>query len=185
MGEEYRGRIEAILVTPKTMPGSPVDEVEVAWEGFVGDKHFGLTMKSNSYQKAYPKGTEVRNVRQISIVSVEELQQVADAMGLPRIDPAWVGANLLVSGIPNLTQLPGGSRLYFENGVGIAVECENLPCTTAGGSLQKQFPDHPDITSAFPKKAIGKRGLVGWVERTGRLRKGEGILVRLAEDVQS
>lgn len=185
MGEEYRGRIEALLVTPKQMPGQHVEQAEVALDGFVGDKHFGMTMKSNSYQKAYPKGTEVRNVRQISIVSVEELEQVASAMGLPRIDPAWVGANLLVSGIPGLTQLPRGSRLYFDNGVGIVIECENLPCTTAGGSLQSQFPDRPEITTAFPKKAIGKRGLVAWVERTGMLSKGEGILVRRSEDVQS
>jgi MOSC domain-containing protein YiiM len=185
MGEEYCGKVEALLITPKSMPGSAVDEVDVAWEGFVGDKHSGMTMKSNSYQKAYPKGTEVRNIRQISIVSVEELKHVAESMDLPTIDPAWVGANLLVSGIPGLTQLPGGSRLYFDNGVGIVVECENLPCTTAGGSLQSQFLDRPEITTAFPKKAIGKRGLVAWVERPGRIVKGEGVLVRLAEDVQS
>ena len=185
MGEEYRGRIESLLITPKFMPGNPVDEVDVAFEGFAGDKHFGMTMKSNSYQKAYPKGTEVRNVRQISIVSVEELAQVAQNMELPAIEPAWVGANMLVSGIPSLTKLPKGSRLYFDNGVGIVIEGENLPCTTAGGSLQQQFPDRPEITTAFPKQAIGKRGLVGWVERPGKLTKGEGILVRLAEDVQS
>jgi MOSC domain-containing protein YiiM len=127
----------------------------------------------------------VRNVRQISIVSAEELAQVAQNMDLPAIEPAWVGANMLVSGIPDLTQLPKGSRLYFDNGVGIVVEGENLPCTTAGGSLQQQFPDRTDITTAFPKQAIGKRGLVAWVERPGKLTKGEGILVRLAEDVRS
>lgn len=185
MADEYRGRVEALLVTPKMMPGNKVDEIEVTWDGFTGDKHFGLIMKSNSYQKAYPKGTEVRNVRQISIVSVEELAQVAKAMDLPNIDPSWVGANMLVSGIPELTQLPKGSRMYFDNGVGLVIEGENLPCTTAGGSLQRQFPDRPEITTSFPKKAIGKRGLVAWVERPGRLVKSEGVLVRLAEDVQS
>ena len=185
MADEYRGLVEALLVTPKMMPGNQVDEIEVTWEGFVGDKHFGLTMKSNSYQKAYPKGTEVRNVRQISIVSVEELAQVAKAMDLPNIDPSWVGANMLVSGIPELTQLSKGSRMYFDNGVGLVIEGENLPCTTAGGSLQSQFPDRPEITTSFPKKAIGKRGLIGWVERPGKLGKGENFLVRLAQNVQS
>lgn len=180
MGDETRGRIEAVLITPKFMPATPVNEVEVTWEGFLGDKHYGLTMKAGSAQKPYPKGAEVRNIRQISIVSVEELKHVAEAMKLPGIEPAWVGANLLVSGIPGLTQLPSGSRLYFDNGVGIVIEGENLPCTTAGGSLQQQFPDRPDITTTFPKKAIGKRGLVGWVEKTGKLMKGEGLLVRLA-----
>ena len=185
MGEEYRGRIEAILITPKLMPGIPVDEVEVTWEGFVGDKHFGLTMKSANSRNPWPKGTEVRNVRQISIVSVEELKQVSADMELPGIEPAWVGANMLVSGIPGLTQLPPGSRMYFENGVSIAIEGENLPCTTAGGSLQEKFPDRPEITTIFPKRAIGKRGLVGWVERPGKLSKGEGVLVRLAQDIRT
>lgn len=185
MGEEYHGKIEALLITPRSMPGMHVEIADVVWEGFMGDKHFGLTMKSNSSQKAYPKGTEVRNLRQISIVSIEELEDVAKAMNLPTLDPAWVGANMLVSGVLGLTQLPSGSRLYFDNGVGIVIEGENLPCTTAGGSLQQQFPDRLDITTAFPKKAIGKRGLVGWVERPGKLTKGEGFLVRLAQDIRT
>ncbi len=185
MGQEYRGRVETILVTPKFMPGMPVEEVEVAWEGFWGDKHYGLTMKAGRAQKPYPKDSIVRNVRQISIVSAEELSEVAESMGLPIIEPAWLGANLLVSGIPGLTQLPSGSRLYFDNGVGIVIEGENLPCTTAGNSLQQQFPDKPEITTTFPKKAIGKRGVVGWVEKPGKLSRGEGVSVRLARDIRS
>jgi len=185
MAKDMKGQVEALVITPEWMPGNPVDEVQVTWEGLVGDKHYGLTMKAGSSQKPYPKGTEVRNVRQISIVSAEELNEIAEAMQLPVVKPAWVGANVMLSGIEGLTQLPPGSRLYFENGVGIVIEGENMPCTTAGGSLQKQYPDRIDITSAFPKKAIGKRGLVGWVERPGTIRKGENVLVRLAQDVRN
>ena len=172
---DQEGKVEQLLLTPDLMPGNPVDEVQVTWEGFVGDKHYGLTMKAGSSQKQYPKGAEVRNVRQISIVSVEELEEVRSKMDLPRIEASWVGANMLVSGIPELTQLPSGSRLFFENGVGIVIEGENMPCTTAGGGLQNQYPERTDITTAFPKKAIGKRGLVAWVERPGRIRTGEKI----------
>jgi MOSC domain-containing protein YiiM len=182
---DMHGRVESLLLTKKELPSEPVNEVEVTLEGFVGDKHFGYVMKANIYQKEYPKGTPVRNVRQISVVSTEELDDVAKNMELPRIDAAWVGANMEISGIPDFTQLPSGSRLYFEGGVGIAIEGENLPCTTAGGSLQQQYPDRNDITSAFPKKAIRKRGVVAWVERPGVIRKGEKVMVRLAEDVQS
>ena len=185
MRSDLQGKVEALLVTRDLLPSSNLDEVEVSWEGFVGDKHFGLTMQAGSSQKPYPKGAEVRNVRQISIVSAEELNEIAEAMQLPVVKPAWVGANVMLSGIEGLTQLPPGSRLYFENGVGIVIEGENMPCTTAGGSLQKQYPDRIDITSAFPKKAIGKRGLVGWVERPGTIRKGENVLVRLAQDVRN
>jgi MOSC domain-containing protein YiiM len=181
MADDLSGRVEAVLLTAQRLPATLVDAVEVTWEGFVGDKHFGLTMKSNSQQKPYPKGTEVRNVRQVSIVSVEELQTVAANLSVPRVEPAWVGANLLLSGIPDLTRLPSGSRLHFEGGVGIVIEGENLPCTTAGGCVQQQFPDRPGITSAFPKRALGKRGLVAWVERPGVIRTGESVLVRRPE----
>ena len=153
--------------------------------GFKGDKHYGLTMQANSSQKPYPKGAEVRNVRQVSIVSVEELEQIAANMDLPKVEPAWVGANLMLSGVPDLTHLPPGSRLYFENGVGIVVEGENEPCTTAGGSLQSQYPNRPDITTSFPKNAIGKRGLVAWVEKPGLIRKGERVTIRTAENVRA
>lgn len=180
MVSDLHGRVEVVLITPKLLPGIPVDEIQVTWEGFVGDKHYGLTMKSTSQQKHSPKGTEVRNVRQVSIVSVEDLAAAAANLGIQRIDAAWVGANLLLSGIPNLTQLPSGSRLYFEGGVGIAVEGENLPCTTAGGCVQEHFPDREGITTAFPKRALGKRGLVAWVEKPGRIRTGESVLVRPA-----
>lgn len=183
MADDMHGVLEAISITPKDIPSQELDEVDVQWEGLSGDKHFGLTKKAGGKQAPYPKGSEVRNTRQISIVSAEELAEVAQAMGLPRIEAAWVGGNLLVSGIPNLTQLPSGSRLYFEGGVGVVIEGANLPCTTAGGSLAAQYPDRAEITTAFPKKAIGKRGLVGWVERPGTIRKGEKVTVRLAEAV--
>src|SRR3989304_5699263 len=133
MTADKQGKVEALLITQDLLPSSDLEEVHATWEGFVGDKHFGLTMKAGSSQKPYPKGTEVRNVRQISIVSAEELNEIAEAMQLPVVKPAWVGANVMLSGIERLTQLPPGSRLYFENGVGIVIEGENMPCTTAGG----------------------------------------------------
>lgn len=182
---DIQGKVEALLLTLQLMPATAVDQVEVRWEGFVGDKHYGLTMKAGSHQKPYPKGAEVRNVRQISIVSTEELAQIAVALGLPRVEPAWVGANMMLSGVAELTKLPSGSRLYFENGVGIVIEGENLPCTTAGASLQSQFPDRLELATSFPKKAIGKRGLVAWVERPGTIRTGESVLVRPASDIKA
>lgn len=187
MGKMLTGKVEALLISPPDsyLPARTVDEVEVTWEGFVGDKHSGLTMRANSYQKRYPKGAEIRNVRQISIVSDEELAQIAASLGVPEVQAGWVGANLLVSGIPDLTQLPSGSRLYFEGGVGLVVEGENLPCATAGGSVQEQYPEREGIGRLFPKQAIGKRGLVSWVEKPGAIRVGESVQVRRAEDVKS
>lgn len=182
MANDMHAVVEALAITPKLIPSTALDEVEATLEGLVGDKHFGLTMKANKFQAPYPKGDLIRNVRQVSIVSQEELEQVAQAMEIPAVDPAWVGANLMLSGIPDLTQLPPGSRLYFEGGVGIVVEGENMPCVTAGGCLAENI-GRPELRSAFPKQAIGKRGLVAWVEKPGVIRKGERVTVRHANDV--
>ncbi len=182
MPQDIHGVVEAIAITPKDIPSTALEEAEMTWEGMVGDKHFGLTMKANKFQAPYPKGGLIRNVRQVSIVSQEELEQVAEAMDIAGVDPARVGANLMLSGIPGLTQLPAGSRLYFEGGVGIVVEGENMPCVTAGGCLAENT-GRPELRSAFPKKAIGKRGLVAWVEKPGMIRKGERVTVRHAADV--
>ena len=184
MKENGTGRVEAVLIQP---PGEGaaselVEQVEVQWDGFVGDKHFGATKKAGSSQKPYPKGTQVRNTRQVSVVSVEELALIAQALGVPEVKPEWVGANMLVSGIGDVTKLPPGSRLHFESGVGLVVEGENMPCTTAGAVVQENYPEMESITSDFPKQALGKRGLVAWVERPGTIRQGEAVTLQLAEN---
>jgi hypothetical protein len=187
MANELQGKVEAVLVSPpgSYLPGNPVDVVEVTLEGFAGDKHSGLTMRANSSQKPYPKGAEIRNVRQVSLVSVEELAEIAQGLSVPTILPEWVGANLLISGVSELTKLSPGSRLYFANGAGLVIEGENTPCTTAGGALQEQYPEIEGLATRFPKQAIGKRGLVAWVERAGQIKKGESVVVRHALDVRS
>ena len=45
----------------------------------------------------------IRNDRQISIVSAEELALIAKELHVPEVKPEWLGANLLISGIPNLS----------------------------------------------------------------------------------
>jgi len=104
-------------------------------------------------------------------------------MGIPQLLPEWLGANLLLSGIPALSFLPPGSRLIFAGGVVLAVEGENRPCTIAGATIQAQFPDVPDLTTAFPKAGLHKRGLVGWVEHPGVIVAGEGVQAQLREQV--
>lgn len=182
MIEKTMGQVEAVLIKSKEegAKSAIVDKVDVDWGGFQGDKYFGNTMRAGSKQKPYPKGTEVRNTRQISIVSIEELEQIAEALGVSMIKAEWVGANMLVSGIDDLTHLAPGTRLHFENGVGLVVEGDNTPCTDAGSEIQENFPDIVGITGKFPKKAIGKRGIIAWVERPGQIATGETLSISLA-----
>lgn len=181
--KEIEGRVEAVLIMPPG-EGAATDElaeVVVEWDGFVGDKHFGPTKPAGSSQKPYPKGTEVRNTRQVSIVSSEELVEIADGLGVPEVKPDWVGANMLISGIVNFSKLQPGTRLHFADGVGLVIEGENMPCTTAGSTVQEHYPEIENLVSAFPKKALGKRGVVAWVERPGLIRKGDRVTAKQVE----
>jgi hypothetical protein len=38
-------------------------------------------------------------------------------MGIDRIEPGWIGANLVIEGIPLLSMLPPRTQLFFEGGV--------------------------------------------------------------------
>jgi hypothetical protein len=154
------------------IPGSIVSshknfiQAEVA--GLVGDRHYGHTFASNA-RYPYPRGTEIRNSRQVSIISQEEMAEIAAVIGIPQILPEWLGANLLVSGIPALTLVPPSSRLHFQNGVVLVVHGENDPCSHPGNLIQQKYPDIASLSPAFIKAAIHKRGLVAWVERPGKI----------------
>ncbi len=78
----------------------PLERVEALFSGIGGEAHGGLTRPSCSRVAAqFPQGTTIRNVRQLSIVSEEELEELARAMDVPRVDPAWLGAQMVIQGI--------------------------------------------------------------------------------------
>jgi len=112
------------------LTSEPLDQAVLDWGGLVGESHGGLTRPSCSRVTAqYPRNTEIRNTRQVSIVSREELAQIAAAMMLDGdLEPAWIGASVVVSGLPNLTHLPPGSRLQAPSGATVVVDMENRPC---------------------------------------------------------
>lgn len=150
-------------------------QVKVTFAGFEGDRHAGLTMKSDSRTPLYPRGTEIRNVRQVSLVSVEELQEIARRMQLPSIEPEWLGANLLLQGIPDLTMIPPSSRLYFPDDTVLVIDSENNPCIHPGKVIQGHFPERSGLVELFVESARHLRGLVAWVERPGTISAAGGL----------
>src|SRR3954452_11149033 len=78
---------------------APEARINLTWEGVEGDRHAGLTRRSDSRTPHYRRGTEIRNTRQVSLVSAEELAVIADRLGMLRVLPEWLGANLTVAGI--------------------------------------------------------------------------------------
>lgn len=168
------GDVVTILINRdrrRDLVSAPVAQASVGYEGFAGEDHGGLTRSSCSRVKAqYPKGTEIRNTRQITIIGEEELAEIGTAMALDSpVDPGWIGANLVLRGIPLLTQLPPSSRLIFDGGAALVVDMENGPCRFPGEVIDRIYPGKGKM---FPKAALGRRGVTAWVERTGVIQQG-------------
>lgn len=162
---------------------SAVEALRLGFEGIEGDFHAGFTRRSGGREPWYPRGTEMRNERQLTLVASDELAIVAEGMGLAEIKPEWIGANLLIDGLPRLSMLPAGTLLFFEGGVTLKIEGQNHPCRISGRAIAQNagMPDLEAGALLFPKKAKRLRGLVAWVEKPGRVRQGETISVRVPE----
>ncbi|MFD0697037.1 MOSC domain-containing protein [Paenibacillus sp. GCM10027628] len=173
-------KIEAVLIAddPSTFVTRALEKVDLRFGGIEGDRHFGVTAKADSRQPMYPKGTEIMNRRQLSIVSVEELRGIAERLGVDEIRPEWLGANIVVSGIPELTKLPMGIRMVLPSGGGLVCEGENEPCTGPGKQIANHYGDK-DLTHRFVKLAQKMRGIVAYVERPGELKVGDQVEIQI------
>jgi MOSC domain-containing protein YiiM len=118
----------------------------------------------------YERGTEIMNSRQLSVLSQEELDLIAGEMGLEAVDPACVGASIVLKGIPDFTHVPPNARLQGPDGVTITVDMENRPCVLPGRVIEGQHPGHGP---KFKAAAKDKRGVTAWVERAGKLSVGD------------
>ena len=174
------GTVTALLRSPDRETGlekARVDRLDMTFDGIVGDCHSGRGYRSDSRMLAqYKRGTPVANTRQLSILSDEELREVAGLLGIAALKPEWVGANLVTSGIPDLTLLPPSTRMMFSSGATLIVDGENAPCRYVGDVIEKH---HPGQGMAFPKLARNKRGLVAWVEREGGISVGDDIVLHI------
>jgi hypothetical protein len=160
---------------------SPVETLTLGFEGISGDRHGGFTRRSGGRETWYPRGTEIRNERQMSLLSPDELAETAAEMGIPEIRPEWIGGNIVLTGIPGLTLLPPRTCLFFAGGVTIRIDGLNNPCRLSGRAIAAQYPGREGLDVAFVKAAKRRRGLVGWVEKPGVIRAGEAVEARVPE----
>jgi hypothetical protein len=175
-------RCAALLVTGEVFPESRrVEEIALDLGGIPGSRHHGFTRGAGPREPWYARGMEMRSGRQLTVISVEELPTIAAAMGVDRIEPEWIGANIVLEGLPRVSWLPPGTRLFFADAT-IVVEAQNAPCHISGKSIARHLdPDgkSPGLALLFPKHAVGLRGLVASVERAGTIRTGEEISVKV------
>ena len=156
-----------------------VDAIELDWGGAPGDRHYGVTMRSGGRQyPLYSQGTEIHNYRQLSLIDGAELRAIADALGLAELAAGTIAENITTTGLPGLTSFPPMTRLAFGNDPGegavVVTSGENDPCVIAGRMVAQRYGTRPE---SFPKAAIHRRGLTGWVEHPGRIRVGDRITV--------
>ena len=153
-----------------SLRSEPLEEMPLSFAGFDGEDHAGLTRPSDVRVKdLYERDTEIRNTRQISLVSAEELAEIAAEMGIEAVDPTWLGASVVVEGLPDFTRLPPSSRLQAENGTTITVDMENRPCIWPGKEVEKE---REGFGKLFKPAAKNRRGVTAWVEREGTLKLG-------------
>ncbi len=153
--------------------GESLDHMDLTLAGLAGEFHGGLTRPSCSrVANLYARDTEIANTRQLTIVSTEELAAIAQELDLPEIDPAWLGASIVVEGIPDFTHLPPAARLQADNGTTITIDLENGPCNFPAKTIEIARPGHG---KAFKAAAMGRRGVTAWVEKAGMLTLGQAL----------
>ncbi len=176
------GRVEWLGVVPSreaALASAPRETLALGFAGPEGEDHGGLTRPScGRVQSQYAFGTEIRNARQLSVVSQEELAEIATEMGLDHFDPAWAGITLVLSGIPDFTHLPPSSRLQAEDGATIVVDMENRPCHLPAAEIDAA---QPGFGPRFKAAAKGRRGVTAWVEAEGVLRLGQSVRLHVPD----
>ncbi len=155
----------------------PVPEIYLRPDyGIVGDTHAGETRVRST-------GEVVPNFRHFTAVNARELGEVAEAFGVPFIDPAWIKANICFAcpDIKNFTEsLVEGTRLIDSQGRAVLeVRGVTDPCIDAGKAVAAQFPHLSVEAQYFPKAAHGHRGVYGIVLEESTIRLDETFTILL------
>ena len=158
--------------------------IQVDLDGIVGDRHRSYRRETWPGDKQ-PEGTVRRNERQWSAISVEELVEIQENMGLEdELTAESLGANLCLQGVPELSRLQKGTLLQFPSGVELIVEEYNPPCHDMGKILAEAHTSksgQPLSSTAFSKAAKLSRGVVGVIEVGGTITEGDEVTVILYE----
>lgn len=165
----------AVVHREETLRSTPLASTDLTFDGLPGEAHSGATRLSCSrVAHLHPRGTEIANTRQLSILAEEELATIADRMGLDKLDPAAIGATMVVRGIPDFTHIPPATRLQAPSGATLVVDVENRSCHLPAKVIDEDAPGRGD---AFRRAAAGRRGVTAWVERPGPIAVGDALRV--------
>ena len=173
---EWLGRVEN---REETLASVGLDKAFLSFAGVEGEEHAGLSRPSCSrVLSQYSRDTEIRNVRQLSIVCGDELDEIAKRLGIPRLDPSWIGTSIVIRGIPDFSHLPPSSRLQFGNGTTVTVDMQNRPCHLPVKVIEAHAPGRG---KGFKQSGVGLRGITAWVEREGEISMGDTVTLHVPD----
>jgi hypothetical protein len=175
------GRVEGLHVTPfgETV-GQPVPKLQaLVGHGIRGDRHSGDRL------------SDVRDVLAAKLGHGRELSEISTFMGLPsQLPGGLLGANLVIDGIAEMTQLPSGTILTFSGGgagkqprkARLWVARANEPCQVPDENIQRYYAADPLVDQGgfrpkqgFVAAARARRGLVGFVDMSGIIKVGDEV----------
>lgn len=173
---EFRGTIEWMGVVEDraaSLASSPRELADLSWNGLDEDSHAGVNRPSCGRVAAmHARGTEIRNTRQLSLISAEDLAEIAAELQIADFDPAWIGASLVLRGIPDFSRIPPSARLQAPSGATLVIDMENRPCNLPVKVIEAAAPGKG---KGFRAAAWAKRGVTAWVERPGEIALGDPL----------
>jgi hypothetical protein len=182
MATDYYGEITYLGIVANrdaALESQSLTALNALFSGPEGEAHGGNTRASCSRVLGqYPRNTPIRNVRQFSILSAEELELIAASMGLDDLDPTLVGATMVVRGFPDFSHIPPSSRLQNESGATVTIDMENRPCVLPAKPIEAH---HAGFGVKFKAAANGRRGVTAWVEREGVFRVGDRLRLHVPD----
>ncbi|MDU0339838.1 MOSC domain-containing protein [Bosea rubneri] len=165
---------------------SPADHLDLDHHGIPGDRHHGATRRAGAREPWLPRGTVLRNDRQLSALCPDELAEIAASLAIEALLPQWIGGNLAVEGLPGFSQIAPGSRLAiggawggrgrFDGKAVLRVEAYNSPCRLSGRAIAAAT-GRPELEFSFVKAAARLRGVVLSVDLPGRIAPGDAVVV--------
>lgn len=175
----YTGQVTFLgLVKDRStsLASAAVQQIEADSGGAVGDNHYGNERASCMRMSlVYEPKTQIKNTRQITIISDEEMDEVAQIMGIDAIPPEALGTTIRLQGIPSLSLLPPSTRLLFSSGAALVVDLENAPCNHPA----KLLPPPAAGCPGFRQAASYRRGVCAWVERAGVITSDATVAVHV------
>lgn len=178
------GRVESLAVN-----GDRTNALAFLLDGPFGDRHSGFARRASGHDGGYmrtsalEKGDDIFNFRCWTALSREDISEIQRDLG-HHIPPGCLLENLVISGVPNFSQLAPTSRLVFPvRDLGempsqaiLAVWEENEPCKVVGKRLA-DYHHRPELERAFVSAAQHRRGVMGLALSPGRIEIGDEVFV--------